>query len=158
VGKGGRPHALGVERDADHARAKRLKRIQRAGVGRTLDDDRVAGPQQGARQQVDRLLRAAGDHDLVGIGGDTLLAKVLRQHAPQGRIPLASLVLERRRALLAQHLGHQLAELAVGEEAHVATRPAEHDRPVALRYALGLAQHQRAYRVRRAPRPALPAR
>ena len=65
--------------DADHARARRAQRRQRAGERRRLDHDDVARVEQRARGEVDALARAGRDDDLVGVVGEAVLAAAQRE-------------------------------------------------------------------------------
>ena len=57
-------HTVGVERHPDEVGARGLEDLQRTDVGGILDDDGVAGVEQRAGEQVQRLLGAAGNDDL----------------------------------------------------------------------------------------------
>ena len=60
------PHALMVERNADHIDAEPGQPVQRALIGVALDDDGVAARQQRRVDEVERLQRAGDDQDVVG--------------------------------------------------------------------------------------------
>ncbi len=73
-------HALAVERNADGVDAEPGPAIERALIGLGLGDDRIAPRQQDAVDQIERLQRAGGDQDFVGVTGDARGAlELLRQ-------------------------------------------------------------------------------
>ena len=63
-------HAVAVERNADGVDAEPGPAIERALIGLGLGDDGVAARQQDAVDQIERLQRAGGDQDFVGVAGD----------------------------------------------------------------------------------------
>ncbi len=67
-----RAGALGVALDADKVGAGDPEGLQRRDEGRPLDDHSVAGGHEAARDDVDRLLRAARGEDAVRAGLDAL--------------------------------------------------------------------------------------
>jgi len=75
-----------VDRAGDHLRPRREECLPRSLVVRILDTDGRAAVAEDARRQVDRLLRAAHDHDVVGAGDHAaLLAQMFGEHATQQR-------------------------------------------------------------------------
>ena len=60
-----RIHAVGAHRDARKLRAHAGQQILQPGVDGIFDRHRVARPQQHAADQVERLLAAVGDQDVV---------------------------------------------------------------------------------------------
>ena len=73
--------ALAVDRHRDHPGAVAREQVAGEGVAGILHDHHVAGLQQHPGDQVERLLGAVGDHDVVGFGLDP--ARV-RQVAREG--------------------------------------------------------------------------
>jgi hypothetical protein len=61
---GVRVHAV-VGGNPDHARAGPVQRVEHAGKRRVFHGHRLAGQHLAADEQVERLLAAGGDHDLV---------------------------------------------------------------------------------------------
>ena len=77
-------HALGVERDADGRNAKPRQTCQCALIRRLLDDDGIAAIEENAVDEIDRLQRAGGDEDFVGIARDAGGAlELLREEVAQ---------------------------------------------------------------------------
>ena len=62
--------ALAVHRHRDHPRTVAREQVARHGVAGILHDHHVAGLQQHPGDEVERLLGAVGDHDVVGFGID----------------------------------------------------------------------------------------
>ena len=98
VGEAGRqlPHrrldgrnlpAVAGDRDRDGADAAGGHGRQRTVVGRLLDQDAVTGLGVGGQDQADRVQRAGGHHDLVGLGREPSGGVPLRQRHAQGRHP-----------------------------------------------------------------------
>jgi hypothetical protein len=96
------------QRQAETAAAGASDGIEDAGVGDLLGRDGVAGGQVGAGEQVDGLLRARGDQDLVGTGGQPEAAEMvgdgLAQQRRSGRV-VADAVAQLRRQWRRQHVG-----------------------------------------------------
>ena len=59
-----RVEAFLVDLYADHPRAAAFERRQRHGIAGILDPHRVAGPERGAQEKIEALLRPRGDDDL----------------------------------------------------------------------------------------------
>ena len=62
--------SLTVDRNAAHRCAHRAEQEEQRPIPRVLEGHPVPGSQQDPRDQVDRLLGAVGDHDVVGRGSD----------------------------------------------------------------------------------------
>jgi len=92
--------------------SSRASGIQRAHVGGSLDQHHVARVDEDPGHQVQGLLRADGDHDLVGVSADLLGRHHVADPLPQSRVALRGAVLQRGRALagdqLADHLAHDV--------------------------------------------------
>jgi hypothetical protein len=71
-------HALVVDLDLHVSRLVRAEGRQRAHVGRRLDDDLVARIEEDLRHEVEGLLGAGRDHDVVGIRIHTLFGHEVR--------------------------------------------------------------------------------
>ena len=63
-------HALAIQRNADGGDAKTLQSRQRALIGRLLDDHGVTAREQYSVHQIERLQRAGGDEDFVGVAAN----------------------------------------------------------------------------------------
>jgi hypothetical protein len=75
-----------VDRHIDQASAGQGQRVTRAGKARVFDPDRVAGLEQRASGDGERLLRAAHDHDLVrGAPHRAHRPQVIGERLAQGR-------------------------------------------------------------------------
>ena len=70
-----------VGRDAEEADARGAEDLERAEVGRLLDDDDVPGGEERPRDEVEPLLRARRDEDLLGARADAA-----RDHVPAERL------------------------------------------------------------------------
>ena len=77
-------HALLIQPDAGHARARRTEGGRGAGIAGILDPDVVARPNQRSRYQGQRGLCAWQDHDLVRIGANAPAGReIMRQRLAQ---------------------------------------------------------------------------
>jgi hypothetical protein len=103
--------AVGVAADADHARARRSEAREPAREGRCLDDGDVAGLEQRARDQVDRLLRAARDDELVSVGAPAFRAAADRELLAQLVQALRRQVAEHVAADVVDHPARDVGEL-----------------------------------------------
>jgi hypothetical protein len=92
---GVRIQAVVVARHRHHRGAGELERLQRRKVRRLLDEHGVARLEQHGRDQRQRLLRAAGDQQLVGMRGQAAHAEPLGDRRAQRRIALGGRVLQR---------------------------------------------------------------
>jgi hypothetical protein len=72
-----------VDRDADVLRLVQVPGLQRAEVRRVLDDHVIAGIDEDLPDEIQRLLRAGGDEDVVGPDGRAVAAGVARDHLAQ---------------------------------------------------------------------------
>ena len=105
--------AVLVDRHAEHARAGRLQRGERAGERRRLDDRDVARSEDRARDEVDRLAGPGRDDDLLGLGGEAARGAEGGQLRAQRRQALDLQVLQ-----AAVAVGHDRS----GEGAHLVRR------------------------------------
>jgi len=85
------PGTVGVER---------LHRTQERG---TLDQDGISWIDQQARDEIQRLLRSADDHDVLAGGRDPARAHVLRERIAQQGLPIRKAILERFSRVLIHH-------------------------------------------------------
>ena len=119
-----------------HVGLRRLEDAERADVARPFGEHHVAGIEEDAGHQIERLLAADGHHHVVGrrTGGsvDPGQRHDLADPLPQRQVALPAGVLQRGRALLAAELGHHLADRveweccdegsATGERDHLGPR------------------------------------
>src|SRR5262245_30078876 len=92
--------AGGVPRHAQELRPERPEDLHRARVRRLLDGDEVAGIDQRAGDQVEPLLRAVDDQDLVGARLETESQEVRGEVLAKRRIAPGRVVLQERGAFL----------------------------------------------------------
>ena len=98
-------HAVAVDRRADQIGAVQAEALDRREKGRTFDDHLVARVDQRLAQQVQRLLAAGGDDQLLGRQIGHALARHERgQLLAQGVVALGRTVLQRRARLFSQGL------------------------------------------------------
>jgi hypothetical protein len=108
-------HAFVVALDLDHVRLVAAEDRHRAGVGGGLADDRIAGIYQRLRDQIDRLLTAGGDDDVLGLGQHALRPHHLDDAVLGLLEALGGAVLERLRGRLLRDASHLRGE-ALGRE------------------------------------------
>ena len=77
--------ARGADRDRDEPRSRQREHVDRAEVGRVLEHDVCVARDQQPRHEIDRLLRAGGDQDLVRGRGHAAPLEVGRDRAAQRR-------------------------------------------------------------------------
>src|SRR5438046_895811 len=122
----------GVPRHGQGLGAERAEHLEGARVRGLLDRDRVTRIEQRAGDQVEALLRAVDDQDVVGPRLEPEAQEVRREILPERRVAARRVVLEQRRTVLAdhvvQHAAERLgrAEAAVGHAAGAADEPAGH--------------------------------
>ena len=130
-----------VDRHRQHARARGVQRRQRAGERRRLDDRDVAGLEQRAGDEVERLARAGRHEDLVGArrvaGGAAELGEALAQLGQ----PLDLQVVGDRARVVARDLRGELGELGGGAQRGVGVARAERDGVAGERRVQRVAQH-----------------
>src|SRR5262245_9675805 len=112
-----------VPRHAQELRAERPEDLHRARVRRLLDGDEVARIDQRAGDQVEPLLRAVDDEDLIGPCLEAEPQEVRREVLAKLRIAPGRIVLQERRALLADDLVQDSTE-RVGREKAAVRHPA----------------------------------
>ena len=83
-----------IARDRDRLRSGEGEALQRGQVGRLLDEHPVAGFDEHRRHQRQRLLGAAGDEQIVGVGLEAALGQALGDEAAQQRVALRGGVLQ----------------------------------------------------------------
>ena len=93
-------HALVVHFDALDPRLIGREGLQGPEVARPLRDDGVARVTEGAPQEVERLLRAIGEDDVVGIGGNALLGKNFDHRLAHLDAPIGATILQGFQPLL----------------------------------------------------------
>ena len=97
--------AVGVHLGVHHVALVGLEDAQRADVRRRLADHHVAGVAEDPGDQVDRLLRADGDHDVVGVRLDALQAHHVGDLLAQLGDALARAVLHRLGTVVGDQVG-----------------------------------------------------
>ena len=102
--------AVGVHLGVHHLALEGLEDAERPDVRRRLADDDVARVAEDPGDQVDGLLRADGDDDVVRVGGDALEGHHLADLLAQGRVALAGGVLQGDRAMVRDQLGDGAAD------------------------------------------------
>src|SRR5207245_6718523 len=70
---------------ADETRAGVAEGLDRAEVSGTIDDDRVAWIDQASREQVEPLLRAGQDEDVLGLAAESVGERRAKPRHPLGR-------------------------------------------------------------------------
>lgn len=78
---------MGADADRHDPGVTAAKDLQRAAIGGIFDDNGIRRIEQGIGQQPHRLLRAAGDKDVVGMGGQTQVGIIARDGPAQCRQP-----------------------------------------------------------------------
>ena len=101
--------AVVVARDRHHARARERERLQRREVRRLLDEHDVARLDQHGRGERERLLRAAADEHLVGLGRQPARGQPRRDRGAQLRVALGGRVLQRA-AAVGERVGERRAQ------------------------------------------------
>ena len=84
---------------------------ERADVRRRLHGDRVVRVDEDLPEEIERLLGARRDHDVVRVGLHALLGHEHDRAITQREMSLASAVLQRRRSVIAEDLGRHLQDL-----------------------------------------------
>src|SRR5436309_1336435 len=120
-----RPHR--VPRHGRELGAEGPEHLEGAGVRRLLDRDGVALVDEGARDQVEPLLRPVDDQDLLRPRLEAEPQEIGRQVAPERRVATRRVVLEQRRALVANDLVEHPPERVGGEEPAVGHAAGERD-------------------------------
>ena len=116
-----------VHRDVTDVGLVRDERLQRADVARRLAQDHVARVDEDAGDEVERLLRAGGDDDVVGVGADALQRHDLDDLLAQRRVALRAGVLQRLRAVLGDQRRGLLADDVERERGQVRHAAGERD-------------------------------
>ena len=116
-----------VERDVDHVRLVGAEHAEGAHVGRRLRHDHVTGIDEDLRDEVEGLLRAGGDDDVVGVRVDGVVAHHLDDLLAHEDLALAGTVLECLRAVLPHDPGGELGEVVQRERVDVGHPPGEGD-------------------------------
>ena len=91
-----------------------LEGAERPHVGRRLGQDHVPRVAEDAGDEVQALLGARGDDDVVGVRDAALLRHDLADLLTDARLALSGAVLHDLRAVLADHPGDVVADLAQG--------------------------------------------
>jgi len=97
-------------RNADEIHAMQLQQAVEIVVARVLDEDRVAGLEQVAHQQVHRLARAERDQDLRRLRLDAELLDASLQQFAQCRVAERRRVIDHAGAVGARHVADRLRE------------------------------------------------
>ena len=124
-----RARAVLPEGDGREPCAERAKHLHRSRVGRLLDGDHVARVEQGARDQVEALLGAVDDEDVVGPGLHAEAEQVPREEPAERRVTGGGVVLEQLLALLADDRVQHPAERVRREHRAVRHAAGERDQP-----------------------------
>ena len=106
--------AVATVRYAEHPGPGVLQGGQRAHEGRRLAHRHIARLQYRPANEVDRLTRAAGDKDLVGVNGKAVDQTAPSQLLPQRPEAIGIAIHERRRALLGEHAIAERSKLGRG--------------------------------------------
>ena len=127
-----RSRCVGVEPARHHRHRQELgaegaEHLHRARIGRLLDGHEVAGVEERARDEVEALLRAVDDEDLLGAGLEPEAQQVAGQELAQRRIAARGIVLQQLPPLLADHAVEHPAEGVGGEEPAVRHAARERD-------------------------------
>ena len=149
IGQGFCLQALLVHGNGQDARLGQTQGLQRRGIGRHLDQHRVAGLDEHAHQQVKGLLRSGGHEDVGGRRMHAALARLLRQGLAQLAQAFGGAILQRAGALghgllcsLGQALGIEEAWrcVAAGQRDHAGAR--EIGKQLAYRRSRRLGKHR----------------
>jgi hypothetical protein len=124
-----------VHRDVDNLGLIAAKRRQRPDIGGGLHQDDVTGIDEEPGHEVERLLGAGGDHDVVRMSAHALQGHHLTDLFAQAWVALAGAVLQRDRAAFGDEFVHDLG--------HGVQRQCGH-----TRHATGEGDHLRARRHR----------
>src|SRR5205814_4228157 len=95
---------------ADQARAGVAKRLDGTEVAGTIDDDGIAAVDETAREQIEALLRAGNDEDVIRI-----TAEAVRKRRAEGGQPFGRAVAPGDRGIGTQRAVHRLLEGVDGE-------------------------------------------
>ena len=127
-----RVHAVGAHRNAAKLRAHSRQQILQAGIERIFHRHRIAGPQQHAADQVQRLLAAVGDQQVVPRTRQLLPSRLFHQVAPQWFVSARRTQLQNVRQVAAcQHCCATGAKLVQREQVSRGTRNREADHVLA---------------------------
>ena len=107
---------------ADQPRAGVAERLDRAEIAGPIDDHRVARIDQAAREQIEPLLRAGEDEDVLGIA-----AEPVRERGAEPRHPFGRPVTPRGAGVLREHAVHRPLERLEREMQSSAGSPAASD-------------------------------
>ena len=110
---------LVVQRDLHEARLVRGECGKRAHVGRRLHHDLVARVDKDLRHEVEGLLRAVGDDDVLWVGLESLLRHEGDEPLLQAGVPATPAVLQRLRATFGEHAADHVEHVLMGEGLHV---------------------------------------
>jgi len=89
------PHAVLVHRHVDVLGLVRVPCLQRAEVGGSFDNEMIAGIDEDLADEIERLLRAAGDEDVFRFDDDAVARRVPRDHLAKRAIAFGGAVLKR---------------------------------------------------------------
>ncbi len=96
--------AVIVTRHAHVLRAIHIEGLQSSKIGGRFDQHAVTGVDQQLADQIQRLLRAGGDHHVLGLRLHAVPGRVARDHFPQRLVAFGRAVLEGQARLLVQDL------------------------------------------------------
>jgi hypothetical protein len=126
-----RPRAGGIALHREQAGAEGAEDLHRPRIRGLLDGDHVAGVDQRARDEIEALLRAVDDEDLLRACLDTESQEVGRQVLAQRRISAHGVVLQEDVALVTDDIVQHASEGVGGKEAAVRHPACERDDPLA---------------------------
>ena len=109
-------HPVVVHRHAGVLGLIGAPRLEGAQVGRPLDEQMIAGIDEDLADEIERLLRAAREEDVVGVDPHAQAAGVPRDHLAQGPVALGGAVLQRAAAVLFEDPVARLAKLLDGKD------------------------------------------
>ena len=92
-----------------------LKRLKRSQIGRRFDQDAVATIDEQFGDQVERLLRAGGDHHVLGLRLDSVSGGMAGNHLAQRFVTFGGAILQGLVGILLEHPGTGFAETFHGE-------------------------------------------
>jgi len=96
-------HPVAVQRHADRTHAPRVSDVEQAQVGRVGRDQGVTLAEHRLHDEIERLLRPAGDQHVIGLAADAQRRHVLGHAGAQGRVAVRFLIGDRCRPVAVQH-------------------------------------------------------
>ena len=138
-------HALVIEGDAADIRLVGRERLQRAEVGGAFGQHDVARIDERLGDEVERLLRARGDHDVLRLGAHADVAHEVAEHALRLYAAIGGAVLQRHGALIVARRAGGLADGRVRQKRHVGHAARQRDDVGVRRSGEQIAHGRRAH-------------